>query len=193
MRSGTDTRAAGFTLLEMMVTLAIVALSVSVFIVRGGNLLPQSQLVATTKQVATDLEEMRLHSVLTQKATQFVYHLDPVDDEILSAYSAGFPFRIDEDGEYDGIGETELIAWTHLARGMRIRTIRVPGTEDRETGDVTVSISPLGAVTPHEVVIENPEYPETEVYTIQVNGVLLTNTVVEGDIERPRIEDGAFR
>jgi prepilin-type N-terminal cleavage/methylation domain-containing protein len=178
---------AGFTLIELMIVIAIIGLAMSVSVTGSGSLLPQTRLRSSATTMAAALEMARSHAQLRQEPLVFAYDLD------LGTFEAYYPFERDEHGVNKGPGKTPVIDAMPLEEGMEIRSLRLPGSLPREDGIVALEISPLGRVPPHEVVIDNPEYPETEVLTLRVSGLANRSQILKGDVVMAPLQDVDFR
>jgi hypothetical protein len=51
----------------------------------------------------------------------------------------------------------------------------------------------MGRVPPHEVVVVNPEHPETEVLTVRVDGLVNRCQVLKGNVTMETVADADFR
>ena len=179
--------AEGFTLIELMVVIAIIGLAMSVMVSGSSSLLPQTRLRASVDQLAASLELARSHAQLRQEPLVFAYDLDQ------GLYEAYYPFERDEQGENRGAGKTPVVDPLPLERGIAFRSVRLPGSVPREDGVVTLDVSALGRIAPHEVVLDNPEYPDTEVYTLRVSGLSNRSQILEGDVVMAPLQDVDFR
>jgi prepilin-type N-terminal cleavage/methylation domain-containing protein len=177
----------GFTLIEMLVTITIIGLSMSVFFGMGSNLLPQSRLKATATAIGDSMVKMRTHALFSKQAVAFYYDLDT------ETWGANYPFEFDEEGRMLGPGTTEAISPAEVKQGMVIDSVVLLGGDPRDDGIVHVDISPLGRVSPHDVVVLNPEFPEFEVFTVRFPGLINTYEVHYGRIENQELTDADFR
>jgi|GEM_PF-1767995 len=178
----------GFTLIEMMVTITIIGMSMSVFFGSGTNMLPQSRLKATATAIGDSMVRMRTHALFARKTVVFHYDLET------ESWGADYPFEFDDDHVLLGPGRTEVIPPQTAKEGMALDSVLVIGSEDaRDEGKVEIIISPLGQVPPHDVVVLNPEFPELEVYTIRFPGLLNTYEVHSGRLEPVELTDADFR
>jgi prepilin-type N-terminal cleavage/methylation domain-containing protein len=179
--------ARGFTLIEVMVVVAVIGLVVSVMLTGSRTLLPQTRLRASAEELAASLGRVRSYAILRQEAIMFSYDLEQ------GSYEAWLPYERNQDGDSLGPGRTPVTDATTLLTGVAFARVRLPGGEDRMDGVVTLEISPLGRIVPHEIVVLNPEYPETEVYTVRVNGMINRANVLQGDVVMPARVDADFR
>ena len=108
-------------------------------------------------------------------------------------YEVYFDYERDENGQNRGPGRTPVLDWRALEPGMACRQIRLPGGSARERGTVPLTISGLGRIPPHEVVIHNPDYPEVEVLTVRVSGIANRSTIHAGDDRLAPLTDVDFQ
>ncbi len=170
-----------------MVVVAIIGLALSVTVTGSRSLLPQSRLRSSATQLAAGLELARNHAQLRQEPLVFAYDLDH------GTWEAYYPFERDEEGVNRGPGRTPVISTTPLEEGMAIRLVRLPGSVPRDAGIVALEVTALGRVPPHEVVLENPEYPETEALTVRVTGFANRSQILSGDVVMAPLQDVDFR
>jgi prepilin-type N-terminal cleavage/methylation domain-containing protein len=179
--------ARGFTLIELLVTIAIIGMAVTVVATGSRTLLPQARLRATAENLASALERARTYAVLHQEPMLFAYDIER------GGYEAFVPYERDEEGENIGPGHTTILEWTGLEEGIALRGVRLPGGALRDRDVVTVAISALGRIVPHEVVVHNPQYPDTEVLTLRVSGIVLRSEILRGDVVMEPVTDADFR
>ncbi len=170
-----------------MVVIAIIGLAMSVMVSGSSALLPQTRLRSSVNQLAAALELARGHAQLRQEPLVFAYDLDQ------GAYEAYYPFERDEQGENRGPGKTPILDTRTLEDGIAFRRLRLPGSLPRDDGIVTLEVSALGRIAPHEVILDNPEYPETEVFTLRVSGLANRSQILEGDVVMAPLQDVDFR
>jgi prepilin-type N-terminal cleavage/methylation domain-containing protein len=180
-------RARGFTLIELMVTVAVIGLAMTVMVGGSRALLPQARLRASATEMGAALEQARTQALLTQQPILFAY------DITNGGYEAYYPCERNDKGEEVGPGRTPVLDFTRFKESVAISKIRLPGSAPRDTGLVTLAISPLGRIPPHEIVLYKPEYPDTEILTVRVSGLANRTTVLEGDDLMAVPEDVDFR
>lgn len=186
--SASERRAAvGFTLLELLVTLTVIGLAMSVVVSGSSTLLPKTRLHSTGEELGSALGRARSWAVLEGQPFVFCYDLDA------RTYAAWLPYATDDEGREVGPGQTFKIATTPLEPGIAIAQVRLPGGMVRDQGQVTLEISAMGRVPPHELVVVNPEHPETEVLTVRVNGLANRCQVLKGDLTMQAVTDADFR
>ena len=169
-----------------MIVIAIIGLAMSVTVTGSKALLPQSRLRSSANSAGSTLELARSHAQLRQEPLVFAYDLEH------DTYEAYYPYERDEDGVNKGPGKTSIIDVQHLEEGVSFRCVRLPGSAPRTDGVVSLEISPLGRIQPHEVVVENPEYADTEVLTLRVSGLANRSQILEGDVVMAPLQDVDF-
>jgi hypothetical protein len=163
-------------------------LSMSIFFGGGSSMLPQSRLKATASAIGDSMVRMRNHALFSRKTLLFHYDLDK------ESWGADYPFEFDDDGLLLGPGLTPVIPPSEVHEGMVIDSVMVVGSEDpRDDGTVQLTISALGRVPPHDVIVLNPDYPELEVFTIRFSGLSNTYEVHQGRLEIVELTDADFR
>lgn len=170
-----------------MVVVAIIGLAWTVMATGSTWMLPQARLRGSADAIVSSLDLVRSTAQLRHEPLLFIYDLDA------STYEAWFPYERDENGDPKGPGRTQVMSTRPLESDVAFRCIRLPGTVPRDKGKVELEISALGRVTPHEVVLENPEYPETEVLTVRVSGLTPKAQILEGDVVMAPLNDIDFR
>ncbi len=170
-----------------MAVMAIMGLILTAVFRGSEALLPQTRLTASASHLGGSTELARMTAVLNQAPIVFAYDLDR------HGFKAYYPFELDDDGNPKGAGETPVLNFQRIEKGMEIREIRLPGTEPRTGGEVALTITPLGRMTPHDVIVHNPDYPETEVLTLRVSGLQPGYVIEHGDEDTEVIDDATFR
>ncbi len=177
----------GFTLIELMVTLAIVGMAMLTVFVGSDVLLPASRLAGAAKEIGARVEMARIQALATQEPVTFSYDLD------FEGCESYYPYERDENGNMTGVGRFQLDELKRIEKGINIREVRLPGQEPRTTETVVLVISPQGRMTPHEVIIDNPDYPSTEVVTIRIRGLGTSYEIIQGVTAPELIDDASFR
>jgi prepilin-type N-terminal cleavage/methylation domain-containing protein len=177
----------GFTLIEVLVVVAIIGLAWTVMATGSTSLLPQANLKSSAQALVSSLELVRSAAQLRHEPLVFVYDLDH------NTYEAYFPYERDENGDPKGPGKTPVMGTRPLESDIEFKSVRLPGTVPRDKGVVEMEISALGRITPHEVVIVNPRYPDTELLTVRVSGLNPKAEVLEGDVVMAPLQDVDFR
>ena len=170
-----------------MVTLTVIGLVMAVMFAGSKTLLPQTRLRASARNIASALERARGWAVLEGQTLEFGYDIEH------RSCALWLPFATDEAGKPVGPGRTYRLEPEELAPGTAIRTVRLPGGRERDKGEVILEITPMGRVQPHEIVVFNPDYPESELLTVRVNGLSNRAQIVKGDATMEAVADVDFR
>lgn len=180
--------ARGFTLLEMMVTVAIIGMTLTViFTGNAEGRLVQSRLGASAHRLRGVVELLRTQALFRQR--EIVLTLDFEE----RGFSAHYPVELDENGQVIGPGETLVEEFERLREGIAFEKLVLPDGQLREDGNVELRISPMGRLPDVDIVIFNPEYPDTEVHTLQLFGMQDRVLHLEGRIYRDSLVDADFR
>ena len=170
-----------------MITLAVIGLAMSVMVTGSKTLLPQTRLRGSADRLVAALESARTWAVLEGHTLEFCYDLEQ------RSCSFWLPYATDDEGREVGPGRTLKSPPEPLEPGMAISMVRLPGGENRDKGQVILEISPMGRVTPHEVVVVNAEHPDTEVMTVRINGLSNRAQVLKGDVTMETVGDADFQ
>ena len=127
--------------------------------------------------------------VLEGHTLEFCYDLEQ------RSCSFWFPYATDDEdpNRIVGPGRTYKSPPEALEPGMAIAMVRLPGGENRDKGQVILEISPMGRVSPHEVVVVNAEHPDTEAMTVRINGLSNRAQVLKGDVTMETVGDADFQ
>ena len=180
-------RAAAFTLIELMAVMALIALAMAAVFQMSEALLPGTRLSASATELGSRLELARMQAVLQQEPLVFVYDLDR------NATEAYYPYERDEEGRQVGVGQSPVLFPMRIEKGMAIRELRLPGQDPVTSDRVPLTITSLGRMSPHEVVLHNPEQPEYDVLTLRISGLRPEYQILEGDVQPEVIDDASFR
>lgn len=172
----------------MLVTIAIIMLAMGMVLGMGDAILPQTRLDSSSSLVGGAIDRMRSHAVFAHESILIVYGFD---EKTVAAY---LPYESDAEGRPVGPGRTLLYGPLSLEDGIAFHSVRLPdGSVRDQESEVGFTITPLGRVPPHDVVIYNPEYPTTEVLTVRVAGLTNRYEILEGIPEPEVLQDADLR
>lgn len=177
----------GFTLIELMLAIAIIGLMLTVVFMRIESFLPSSRLQSSCRTLVGDIDKLRLASTITFQETVYLqYNLDE------HGYRAFVPFEYDEDGNLEGPGETELIDFKRLPECVIFESISLGISTDviEDANLITVLVNPDGSITGHIVHMKDEQY-ESE-YSIRVASLTGFAEIIGSRVEYEEVDDGFF-
>lgn len=147
-------RCGGFTFIELMVVIAIVALMLGFVVLRIDGLIPGERLGAAARQLGSNVGFVRSKAVANGQTYAVRYDLSKHRYMILSPPSP-------EDIEAGVHRPTDLVPtlWERLPDGVVIADVQL-GKRTRTDGQVQVVFTPLGTCTPHAVRLRLAEESE---------------------------------
>lgn len=181
-----NTKRRGFTLLELLVTIAVMGLLFGLVFLRLDHMVPSERIKGSAREVASELDVARNHAIVSGIQIKFQYDLDE------DRYRWFYPYVFEDDGKtIKGVGETDIVDWKYLNENVSFRDVVWNQNEVFTTGLVSVTFEPRGIATDHVVHIEIPDKPEV-VMSISVNPLLGFIDVLDGEFETEKIDKSAF-
>ena len=156
---------AGFTMIELMIVVAIIALMTTVITAGIDTLLPGERLNTSIRDLAGNLRNIRTQAISRGMEYRLTYDLDN------NRYRWATPFSVeggilrqemDEDWESD---DRVSLSWTTLPEGVQLESVWVAG-EVYSGGEIYVVFDPVGTATDHSVVLAQPQFDSR--FTIEV-------------------------
>ena len=103
MNEKASKKARGFTLIELMVSITILGLGLTIIFLRIDTFLPATRLQASCRKLVSDIDELRMAAIITYKLpVHLEYNLEA------HGYGAYIPYELDEEQEIVGPGRTDL-------------------------------------------------------------------------------------
>ena len=162
---GRSRQSAGFTMVELMIVVAIIAMMTTVVGVSVDALLPGERLNASIRNLASELRNIRTQAISRGMEFRLTYDLDN------QRYCWSTPFSIeggvlrqerDEEWESD---DRVYFPWVKLAEGVEFEQVWIAG-ETYSGGEVYVVFDPVGTATDHSIVLAQPQFESR--FTIEV-------------------------
>jgi len=181
-----NARNAAFTLIELMVAVAILGLSMTIVFLKVDTLLPGSRLEASCKRIVTDIELLRSQSIFSGHPIYFEYDIGG------NGYRAYYPLIFDDDNMVVGAGETEIFEPVWMAETVEIEKVAL-GFFDGERGDAgkeTIIIRPDGSLTGHIVQVKNTE--TGDVMSVRIASLTGFAEIIAGSVEYAEVGDASF-
>ncbi len=167
--------AAGFTFVELLIALAIIAFAFTYGFLHLDGVTGASRLSSSGRQVGTTIEFLRGEAIHEARPFEMVIDLDKhqfwsirkaVPSEASAAAEGGGAEEDQEDVATDPLD---------LPRGVRFEGVQVSTSDTVTSGQLTVRFTPLGEITPNgfliRIVSEEIEDPERQAFSVEVNGL----------------------
>lgn len=175
---------AGFSLIEMMGVLIILALVATVVSVNWNAILPRANLHAAVRELSATLSGARSEAIARNATFQIQYDIDQ------QRYRVVTPFRMDGQGLAVGEEDRRALQWTQFPKGVHFEAVTIDGVEFKK-GLVYVRFDALGSASGHTIVLVQLPYENR--YTIEVQGLLGLIDYHEGVYTRPPPKEADFR
>lgn len=175
---------AGFSMIEMMGVLVILAIIATIVSVNWNAILPRANLHAAVRGLAATLSGTRSEAIARNATYQIQYDIDQ------QRYRVVTPFRIDGQGLAVGEEDRRALSWTIFPQGVQFQVVTIDGVEFKK-GLVYVRFDALGTASGHTIVLVQMPYESR--YTIEVQGLLGLIDYHEGVYARPPPKEGDFR
>lgn len=190
MTTARQKRIRGFTLIELMVSITILGLGLTIIMLRLDSFVPSTRLQASCRRLVADIDKLRMASIMLYK--QPIYLEYSIENQ---GYSAYLPFEIEEDQEEISIigpGRSDLLEFKPLPEGVIISDIRL-GPKSLAIDDVsqiTVFINPDGSITGHIVHLQDAHYGKE--YSMMVASLTGFAEIVDQRVEYEEIDESQF-
>ena len=165
-------RARGFTFVELMVVLAILAFAFAYGVIHLDGATGAARLSASARQVGTTIEFLRGHAIQANRDLELHIDLDH------NRWRMVLPPRPSE-READR-REQEDVLYTEdvmLPESVDFDAILLDATDARTTGEIVITFSPLGEIVPNGFLIRlaseevRSSNEEDAFFSIEVNGL----------------------
>lgn len=143
-------RRRGFTLVELMAVVAIMAVAISVVVVNLDYLTPKYALRAEARSICANFQFARSTAIAQGETFSVGYDFDQ------NSFFALMPPETDEDGHI--VDDERVIAGgaeTVLHRFVKLVSVLLPDDTEHDSGRVVVDVSPQCDVGSHIVVLGN--------------------------------------
>lgn len=188
-RSASRARA-GFSLIELMTVLLILAMIATAVYVALDRVLPRAQLNDAVRGLAGTLQETRSTAISRGLSFTVEYAFEEGDGHP-RGYRVITPFRA---GGLGGIAtrheERQANEWHALPANVEFSAIRLNGVV-HDSGMLTVEFDSRGSASDH--VIELLQQPGSSYYTLEVQALSGFIQMHDGKYERDAPDDGDFK
>lgn len=181
-------RRGGFTLVELMVVMAIIGLVVTTVSVSMEAILPGERLNTSIRELAANLMQVRTEAISRSMEFRMEYDLDGERYRIATPYRIGGGRIITTDDPTDE--ELRFYSpWTPMREGVALASVYTGG-QIHESGRVVVRFNALGSATDHLVIVSQPAYGRA--FTIEVLGLTGLIRMHDGIVIREPARDEDF-
>ncbi len=182
----------GFSLVELMVVVAVLGLIVGIVTISYKNVLPRTQLNSAVRVLSDHLHGTRSEAIARNREFLFQYDLDNNTYWVLTPYwndSEGglSPYLVIYE-EYEA--DLRRIHETKLPEGVSFHGIQL-NDELYETGIQSVRFRPLGYSTDHRIILYQERYDRY--FTVEVLSLTGLIRFHEGQNPRPILTESDFR
>jgi type II secretion system protein H len=151
----------GFTLVEMLAVIVILALIATMVTVNWQAMVPKADLHSAVRTLASTLQTAHSEAISRNAVYRIEYDLDK------HRYRLNTPFKLGG-GAASREEDRQTLPWTNLPETVRFNRIQIDGV-DYARGMVYVRFDPLGAASGH--VLTLVQKPYDNYYTIEVQSL----------------------
>jgi type II secretion system protein H len=183
-RRAPGTGRSGFSMVELMVVVAILGLIASIVTVSWEAILPRESLSAEVRRLSNMIQTARSEAISRSAEYQVVYDLGSREYWILPPFG--------KEGNYEPDPEQREPLMRHqLAEDLRFYSIEIDGDEFSGDEQVFVRFDAVGSSNAHTVVLEQrAEIPvQSTIEVLPLTGLIRFH---EGIFEREVLDDGDF-
>lgn len=179
---------AGFTLVELLVVMAIIALMSVTAGLGIDNIVPKERLNTSVRQLSETLRGLRSDAISRSLTYYIQYDLDNERYRVLSPFALeGGIFREGEDDDDDRLTG----GWQDLPDGVELESITISGRTWSNGTEIFARFDGRGTASDHQIVLSQPRYEVF--YTIEVLALTGTFKFHKGEYYRDVPDEGDFR
>jgi len=173
----------GFTLVEIAVTVTILALGTTLVAVYLDAMLPQSKLQAAARSLGSVVADIRSSAITQGYSYQVEYDLDKDRYQVVTPFRAGggIAFRPEDRIRFE---------WQYLPETVKLQSITIGNGESVERGLVVVEFDALGSSIEHDVHLHR-DNPESD-FTLHIDGLTGLVRFVSGKPVPNKADDSEF-
>ncbi|GIW71538.1 MAG: hypothetical protein KatS3mg102_1080 [Planctomycetota bacterium] len=166
---------AGFTMIELIVVLAVMALALSFVVTRIDHLIPGEGLKASAREIASTIELARAGAASQGRIRAIRYDLEAGSWRLFAPLLDEYGQEVPGPGPW-GLHPAGPAQWLH--EGVRFVAIQPMGLDLQRGGELAVRFDPLAIEGSHIVYLENRD---GERFSIKYNALTGLAEAVEGE------------
>lgn len=185
----TDARA-GYTLIELMVVIVLLAIVVTITVVSLDGFLPDQQIKSASRAVRQRLELARVKAAATGRNFAVVYDLDEQSMWLLvpeGEESAEALERETETGRRENRRELLKLKLEDFNGDIQFIGVQQGEESEQTDGLITIEISPLGTGSGHIVTLKDKK--TDQVYSLELNPLTGLTTLYDYERRYKEVED----
>lgn len=185
-RIATRGNSAGFSLVELLAVIIVIAMMATLVAVDWRAMLPRTELNSTIRTIATTISGTRSDAIARNAEFGILYDLEGNRWRVVSPYMTG-------GGLAPNFALRHAFAWTDCEPSVEIESITVEGQQYLENPTdqgLFISFDPLGGASGHTVVLTQPVYDNH--FTIEVLGLTGLIRMHDGYFTRTPADDANF-
>jgi prepilin-type N-terminal cleavage/methylation domain-containing protein len=176
----------GFTLLEILLVVSLLAMLVQVAALNIGTLLPEWRLRSVSQRLATRMNFLASEARIQGTTYKLQFDLDRNRVRTL------LPPDLSQALAGEETPEMLKSEWDYLDDPLVIEEIKV-GTDDRgiETGIITIPFRPRGTSVDAIIILADPNFEQVRKY-LRLQGLNAQVEISDEEISLPRVTDNDF-
>ena len=183
--------ARGFSLIELMGVVALLAILATITTVSWRALVPRTKLNSAVRELAAALHEARSDAISRNAEFEIEYYFEATSEHP-RGYRVVTPFRREGGAGLAAHPEDRFArAFVALPSDVFFKRITVQG-EDYLRDSVSVRFDPLGAASDHQIVLAQTPY-ENNLYTLEVQALTGLIQFHDGEFRREPPDEADFR
>ena len=187
----------GFTLIELIITVAVMAVMLMVGIGISRMIGPDNDLNAAASDVASSIELARSDAIVSGRRVFFEFELGDRDGDVQSYRSIREPLPGKEGDAEDEEFLLTVREWKRVPRSVRIEAVILGDDEPFTDGHVQVAIEPDGTMPSHLIRFWSPEMDPLKGMasgwaSVQVAGLLGQARLLNRFVEPEFLREGTF-
>jgi prepilin-type N-terminal cleavage/methylation domain-containing protein len=184
-------RLSGFTLVEMLVVVAIIAIMLTVGMGVMEHLLPDSRLSSAGRELASVIADARDEAIISGRRVQLQFQLGELSEDLQYFRTILDPEPgVDEDDAEEEEALRILVDWTAVGEGLEIEALLVGEEEIIDRGDYEIVIFPDGTLQGFLIHLYSHELDTYA--SIQVSGLLGEAEFILGKVEPETLSEESF-